>query len=311
MIPLTNTTQGAETLRHNTLSFAKFLQLGVCFLGLTVTGYTQIYLHKQDLALAPSTLTELKSPQAVEIDIRGFIYVADGEASRIFKFSPNLQLLAKTSGWGNERDLLDHPIDIAVDNGLNLLVAEYFSGRIIRLDCDLNYISEAYPNISGNDFKYPISIALSNWGEVFILGENTGEVLKMTSLSDKASQFGGFRPGKANLSGAKRLAPDDNGRLYFSLPEEKSLSVYDRYGSYLQTIRLNFSIVSIDADGNSLFLASEDSLYRCSDSKIIPMVFSNSTKPVSIEDIAVANGVMALLSATTPYIYIYRVSLSP
>jgi hypothetical protein len=302
------------------LSSAKFLGLGVCFFSyvslLDTTlilaqqgevNYTPISVYKTASSLSPSVLAELKSPQAVEIDMRGFIYLADPGVHRIFKFSSQLELLARTSGWGNEQDLLDYPFDIAVDRGLNLLIAEYYNGRIIRLDSDLNYISEINLSSGGDDFKNPISLALSAWGETFILQENTGEVLKMIP-SGKSTQFGGFRPGSANLAGANHLVIDEQGQLFVSLPQEKSLIVYDRYGSYLWTLALNLPVTCFDCDEYSLYLVSDSFFYLYRDSNLSSISFTDESSPTAVKDIAVAKGIMVVLSEIAPFITVYRIS---
>ena len=304
---------------------AKFLKLGFCFfLAVLLADLNPILA--EDEALKPSaiwlfpapvqisteTAAELRRPNAVEIDDDGNIYLADTGNNRLLKLDRNLNITARTSGWGSLRDLLDSPLDITIDSGLNLFAADYLNGRIVRFDRELNFLWEAKIDQLDDDWDYPLSLALSPWGELFILEESSGSVIRLQPAMSTATAFGGFKPGQSNLTGCERLSISGDGALYIANPEEKSVITYDRYGNFLQNVELNFPIQSLDSEGGFLWLAGSRKLACVHSGGFIEIKYiEGGVCPTEIVDIAANTGILMVLTAESPFLIIYRLSRSP
>ncbi|NQS98954.1 MAG: hypothetical protein HQ591_10910 [candidate division Zixibacteria bacterium] len=271
-----------------------------------------IWLFPAPVQIPTETAAELRRPNAVEIDDDGNIYLADTGNNRLLKLDRNLQIIAKTSGWGSERDLLNTPLDITIDSGLNLFAADYLNGRIVRFDGNLNFLWEVKINLLHDAWDYPLSLALSSWGELFILEESAGNVIQLHPAANTASVFGGFKPGQANLTGAKRLTISDDGKLYIANPEDKSVITYDRYGNFLRNVELNLPVQSLDSEGGFLWLAGSDQLACLRGGDFIEIKFIESgVCPTEIVDIAANMGILTVLTAESPFLLVYRLSRSP
>ena len=178
---------------------------------------------------------QLLNPQAVEIDLNGVIYIADSGNNRVQKFDSDGIPLSRTSGWGVSEDRFDQPLDIALDGGLNLFIADYNNNRLVRLDRRLNFVWDAKLNDFGREWEFPLSLAISSWGELFLLEATTSEIVKIDPISQSAEPFGGHRPGGASLAGANRLTIDSEGTIFIANNMQKRIIAYDRYGNYLRS----------------------------------------------------------------------------
>ena len=271
-----------------------------------------LWLFPAPVQISTETATELRRPNAVEIDDDGNIYLADTGNNRLLKLDRNLKIIAKTSGWGSERDLLNTPLDITIDSGLNLFAADYLNGRIVRFDGNLNFLWEVKINLLHDAWDYPLSLALSPWGELFILEESSGSVIRLQPAMSTATAFGGFKPGQANLTGCRRLSISDDGVLYIANPEEESVITYDRYGNFLRNVELNFPVQSLDSEGGFNWLAGKRNLACLRGGDFVVIKFIEDTAyPAEIVDIAANMGILAVLTAESPFLIVYRLSRSP
>jgi hypothetical protein len=228
------------------------------------------------------------------------------------KLDGQLNRIAVTSGWGSERDLMNSPSDITCDAGLNIYAADYQNGRIVRFDNDLNYLWSANLSSFDEQWEYPLSIALSPWGELFILEENMGRVIKLEPLSSSSSVIGGNRPAGKSLFGGKRIASDDEGNLFISLPGDSSILKYDVYGNFIKRLEFNIKPMTLDFGDGYLWVAGEDKLICLKDTVRIAVNWIDDKLTIrKIIDIAVNMGKLVILTDEKPYIRQFLVSKSP
>jgi DNA-binding beta-propeller fold protein YncE len=112
---------------------------------------------------------------------QGAIYVLDADQNKIFYFSDITQIPKSIGGFGWSAGSFDRPTGIATD-GINVYVSDYGNHRIQRFDRNLNYISSfSTRDTSGQAdmrFGYPLDVALSELGDLFVLDGENLRVLK-------------------------------------------------------------------------------------------------------------------------------------
>ncbi len=306
------------------IAFAKFLRLGFIFyfaqmeiadcLGQSggAMPSMELYLFPKSVQLSQKSIEELKGATAVEIDIEGNIYIANSKNDRIIKFGTTQQILSRTAGWGHINDQLNNPTDIALNSGLNIIVADYVNGRIVRLDRDLNFISDRRLNNIDSEYEYPLSIALSNWGDLYILEERTRKILHLQPAMPTVNEFGGFRAGSYGSPGASKLAVDGVGNVYAAVPKEKSIIVFDRYGNFLYEKDIEFQLNTLDCEAGYIWFAGGDRLGCIQKDRMVNVNhIKRNIQIKNIIDIAFSDGLLVILAENPPYLWMFQVSKSP
>jgi hypothetical protein len=162
-------------------------------------------------------------------------------------------------------------------------------------------------------FEFPLTLALSKWGELYVLEETSSIVIKIETASNLSTFFGGYKPGAENLNGAKKAALDEEGNLYFALPQVDCISVFDRYGNFMGQRPLGFKVIAIESDGKFLWCSDGKEIKCLYDHQFLDIAFADERNRLqaNIIDIAAGNGNLILLSSDAPYIHIYQLSTSP
>ena len=302
------------------LFHAKLIKLGISILLLnagialgTDEIVERIWLIPLKISPSAELNRELRFPEAVEMDSKGNIYIADSGYDRIIRLDSKLNVVARTSGWGASGDLLDNPKDICTQFGLNIFAADYQNGRIVRFDKNLNYVWDIKLNSLNEMWEYPVDITLSAWGELFILEENTGEVIRMESSNTSSADFGGFRIGAKAFLGAECIDVDEDGIVYISAPIDRKVFTFDRYGSPLISFELPFVAEDIDSHEGYCFVIGSGGIFCLKNNKQVEIIFSGE-KDISFDsilDFAVNDGKLVLLFEKEPFISQYYLSVSP
>ena len=271
-----------------------------------------IYAFYSEIKIPPKTLKEIRQPPALDADIEGNLYIADRTANRIIKLDNKLNILSVTAGWGSSGDRFDTPVDVSADNSLNVLVADYVNGRIVRLDKDLNYLYDITLSKLNRQYEFPLSVAVSSWGDIYILEELAGSILMMQSSMSGVIEFGGFKPGKSSSAGAVRISTDDQGILYAAVPDENLIVAYDQYGNFIGQIKTDFPPLAMDSYKGILFCAGKGRLVSYSENKKIEVSLMNKEQfDPDMQDIVVVENRLYYLIGSPPYLQLFHLSSSP
>jgi hypothetical protein len=192
----------------------------------------------------------------------GTIYILDADENKVSLFS-NLQDVPKTiGGFGWSSSSFDKPTGVATD-GVNIYISDFGNHRIQRFDRDLNYISSLSTRDTSDvisRFGYPLDVALSEFGDMFILDGENIRVMKFNAQSSFERAFGDINAGKGKLQNPTRLVAT-NSRIFVG--EKNKVIVYDYFGNYLGSIgegiinNLNgFTMLT-----NGLLVASNDTIW--------------------------------------------------
>lgn len=302
---------------------AKLSRLGILLLInllLTCPGLLQaqdnplqiVYLFPEALTIPEQTVKELRRLTAVELDVQGNVYLTDSRKNRVIKLDSQYRIQKFTAGWGTENEFLDNPTDLALDTGLNLLVADYYNGRIVRYDRDLNFLSALNLKNLNSDFEYPLSLALSGWGDVYLLEENNGRVLQIQPAGNTASEFGGFSTGGYSLTGASKIAVADNGNVHAALPPSNEIAVYDRYGNQLYKLQTAITPQTVECAEGIIWYGGKEGVGAFQGNRSLRLEYIGvSPCTTAVKDIAAARGKIILLLDKDSELKIFRLSKSP
>ena len=198
----------------------------------------------------------------IVVGAQGTIYVLDADENKVLLFS-NLQDAPKTlGGFGWSSSSFDKPTGVATD-GVNVYISDFGNHRIQRFDRDFNYISSLSTRDTSDvssRFGYPLDIALSEIGDLFILDGENIRILKFNSQNLFERSFGDINSGKGKLQNPMKLIAT-NSRIFVG--EKNKIIVFDYFGNYLGSIgdgivsNLNGFLILT----NELVAASNDTIW--------------------------------------------------
>lgn len=174
---------------------------------------------------------------AIDIDLEGHLYIVDYGRHQLLKYSQKGELLKQIGGYGNGTGQFDGPRDVNA-SGLNIFVADYQNRRVVRLDKNLNYLSDFSSNWnSPYHFEEIISIAVSDQQDLFILENSEKKIVKFSRFSEPTASFGGrfetfgqlLEPSQMVINGARQVFVCD--------PAQQIVAVFDYLGNYVTDIR--------------------------------------------------------------------------
>jgi len=218
----------------------------------TFAGFSQNFNYS-------GSLGEFSSASAISISSLGFIYIADSGTDEVFKLDTLGNLVKDVGGYGWSVSQFDEPSDVFAAP-LNIYVADKNNSRIQIFDKDLNYISVVSTRDGDNQeaaFGYPLSCAVSNQGDLFILDSENNRIIKFDVLGRFNQNFGGFDAGVYTLIKPVKLAVAGNGSV-FILDDNKLLKIFDAFGNGIIIVKLETEFNDIDIMFNNVTLTAND-----------------------------------------------------
>jgi DNA-binding beta-propeller fold protein YncE len=198
-------------------------------------------------------LAEYGDAQALAVDPRGRLYVADAARDVVEVLGPRGQRKMVLGGSGTRPGEFDLPSDVDPTNGQLILVADAYNGRIQRFSEEGQYL-ESLPigqlDRGGSDgwtFQdeqdggsvqgdgRPMAVARDDEGTIFVLDAATRRLLTWSDLgrSGQISQAGGGR-----LQDPVALAVGNGQRVYVADAGKEAVLVYDSFGTFLRRLTL-------------------------------------------------------------------------
>ena len=249
--------------------------------------------------------------RATRIFVRtqGEIYVLDADQNKIFVFTDITQPPKSIGGFGWSSGSFDKPTGIATD-GINLYVSDYGNHRIQRFDRNLNYLSSFSTRDTSDTFSrfgYPLDVAMSELGDLFILDGENLRVLKFNPQNFFERSFGNINAGKGKLQNPIRLVVTTS-RIFVG--EQTRIVVFDYFGNYLNSIGdgIVSALSGFAMSDNVLLLASPDTLWQFSQEgvfqKMIPRSHLITGERIErIQDVACSGQRLFILSPQRLHIF--------
>ena len=234
---------------------------------------------------------------------QGWLYVADNARNTISLIRQPGDSAIEIGGFGWSPGAFDKPTGLATD-GLNLYVSDEGNHRIQRFDRNLNFLSSLSTrdtSFSPARFGYPLGVAISSLGDLFILDSENSRVVKFTASSLYERTFGDLSFGSHKLRNPRAVRAG-NGQVFVG--ESDRILVFDYYGNFVKKIgEGHFSnLQGFDVDERGIVVAEEDTLEWMTldgESRLRTSVHSIVTElPIGIvHDVALKDGLLYLLDA--------------
>ncbi len=193
--------------------------------------------------------------RSLALDAQGMLYVTDAGASTVIVLSANGVPLRTLGGPGTGDYAFLGPADLDPTNGLVLTVADTGNGRIQRFSRD-GRLLDTLPvptgrndragqpfgtrDTAGDDRRLgqgrPVAVASAVTGELFVVEETEGVVLRFDDRRDFDRVVGGMDAGEGALRTPIGLALGPEGRLFVADRGRAAVLVYDAFGQYLRRI---------------------------------------------------------------------------
>ena len=191
--------------------------------------------------------------QALALDPRGRLYVADAARDVVEVLQPNGTRQMVLGGSGTRPGAFDLPSDVDPTNGQLILVADTYNGRVQRFSEEGQYL-ESLPigrlDRSGReDWSFqdgrdggtirgdgqPIAVARDENGTIFVLDGHTRRLLAWSDLG-RLGRIG--EAGDGQLQEPVALAVGDDQRVYVADAEREAVMIYDAFGTFLRRASL-------------------------------------------------------------------------
>ena len=130
-----------------------------------------------------STDGELMEPVSLIVDGDNQMFIVDAQDACVKKFGPDGQWLDTYRSAGPVGSMFDYPLDAAVDESGNLLIADTNNNRIVQLQSDgeLGWILENFPDSAGSsepdEFFEPCSLCVGRGGILRVADRAENRVL--------------------------------------------------------------------------------------------------------------------------------------
>ena len=200
----------------------------------------------------------------IDVDLYGNLYVLEAGENLLRRYGPDRAAAGEIGGpgWGN--DQFDNPAGVWARNGIDVFIADCNNHRIQRFDRHLNFISSLSTresDVPDDRFGYPMDVALSRQGELFICDGENSRIVKVNGLSQVERSFGGFGAGKGRLERPTRVQIGPKDRVI--VLDRARVAEFDGFGNFIHDIGegITATPIGIFADPAGVAVMDSTSLY--------------------------------------------------
>ncbi len=200
------------------------------------SGIAQVGVPPDTSITEVQTLGSFQQATRITTNPQGWMYVTDAGRNLVVRLKEDESATISVGGYGWTSTTFDNPTGLATD-GLNLYVSDYGNHRLQRFDSNLNFISSfATRDTSFTDarFGYPLGVALSRLGDLFVLDGDNLRVVKFSGNVRYERSFGDIDDQRSRLRKPDKILVGPNDHVFVLEPDR--LVEFDYFGHYLRTI---------------------------------------------------------------------------
>ncbi|MEX0821712.1 MAG: NHL repeat-containing protein [Rhodothermales bacterium] len=202
----------------------------------------------------PLSHEPFRAARAIAVDPLGALYVADAGRDVVVKMDADGSVAATIGRTGSRGGEFDDPSGVDPTNGLVLYVADAGNRRVQIFSRAFAYLGAISLGGGGQDSAggvtyrrqddaantfptgTPIAVATSNAGELFVLDAERRVVLKWNADRRMTAVIGDVDAPTGALVDPVDVAAGPESLLYVADVGERSVLVYDHFGTYVRTI---------------------------------------------------------------------------
>lgn len=257
---------------------------------------------------------EFEDAVSLSIAPNGSAYVADKHSAKIYWFSFQKKKIHSFggSGWGDYS--FDTPVDIMATFLLELYVVDANNRRVQQFDRSLNFVQTYDENLDERTVgKFlPRSVAVSRFGNIFILETDGHRVIKLNTRKQVERIFGTVGDGKGRLQAPLDLCITPDGKVL--VLDDYKVKIFDEYGNFISSIMLADDIewksISSYANGFLVTALHQINLYSGENAVLTEIPIKNILSLQGenlLSDAAIVDSTLYVLTQH----HLFRCSLSP
>ncbi|MBN2571648.1 MAG: NHL repeat-containing protein [Ignavibacteriales bacterium] len=264
-------------------------------------------IYPQELELL-DTVGNFDKANSIAVNPAGFIFITDESSNMLYKTDTLGNFIKEVGGYGWSEMSFDTPVDVFATT-LDVYVCDKNNSRIQLFDKDLNYLSEFRTDKNENsdyNFAYPISLGISNQGDLFLLDADNSRIIKYDMVGKFSQVIGGNEAGSFALSNPKKMAVSSYGNLF--VINDEQIFVFDQFGNGILKLNIEFHPTNINITNEKLIL-NNDKIIKYLDLMNGNKNFINYSLENSIDDEIVEGLVFnqRLYILTENQIYIFKI----
>ncbi len=168
------------------------------------------------------------TPDGIDVDSYGNVYIVDRENEVAKKFEPNGKLVSKWGSTGVGEGEFSKPTAMKLDSENNVFIVDTGNNRMQKFDSEGNYIT-AWGSLGEESGKFndPRGIDIDRQDNVYVLDNGNNRVQKFDSNGNFITEWGsqGSSSGQFDNLSTEGITVDPEGRVYIAdLPGENRAS---------------------------------------------------------------------------------------
>lgn len=183
------------------------------------------------LAVEPAGIVfgagELREPIGLDVDVRGYLFVADAMTGKVFRYAPDgssVEFEAPPTGAGM------YPIDIAA-SGAFVYVLDYSGNRLLRYDYKGAYL-DVLLDFSLFQGMNPVSVTTSGGGRLLTTDSRSHTVTVWSPLFDVEIVTGEYGWAKGSFSKPSKATFFDDERIAVAETGNRRVQILSGAGGY-------------------------------------------------------------------------------
>lgn len=186
---------------------------------------------------------EVSNPVAFCMGVDRSVFVADAGRERIVRLDSTGNVITQVGRLGFRDDEFDGLLDLHTSDGLNLYAVDSRNRRIQRYGRRLNLVASVRnADVARGSYDkssvflklgWPVALAVSPLGDLFIVDDQLGEIVRINRQARVDLRFGGVSAHAGRLRKPHRIA---SSTTLVAVADEEGVALYDYFGSFLRRV---------------------------------------------------------------------------
>ncbi len=143
----------------------------------------------------------------------GDVYLLDADRSLLARLSHDGRHIRTVGGWGESGELFTAGTDLTASHGLDILLLDSDTHRLIRFDRQLNFLNEIDLHNSEYGSEFPDAVARNRAGEVVVASDSDDRVTLINLGGDVLSVMGDDKYGEDRFGHVTAVAVNDRNEI--------------------------------------------------------------------------------------------------